>query len=283
MLVKKKFKFLLTLFCCNIIIFLSAFNVLATTWDIEKDKTLYGTLSQYSTTVNPDMACGPTAAVNSFVYLQNKYSDIYDHLLVPDLNNTPDIYETEEMIAVADILADSDYMNLTTQGTYGDYFIYGKWKYIEEVAPGTTTYQAQYSWNGWSTNLGSKPDWVDDGTIPSWDFLYNQLVACEDVEILINGDFDHYLTLTSLSWDDVANTGKIDYIDPGTGKWNESNLWLGGDGYLHTDYYGLSTPNNYDSIITMAVKESPVPEPSTILLMGIGLLGFACRFRKTSA
>lgn len=275
MLVKKKFKFLLSaLFCCNI--FLSAFNVQADTWTIEKDWTLYGDLNQNLIPGIGSMACGPTAAVNSFVYLENQYADIYGHNLIPDSDGDGIYHETEDLIAVAQILASPLYMNMDmVNGTFADNFIFGKWAYIEDNAPGTTTYQAQNFWD-WSRPPVGQPDWVDQ-TIPTWDFLYDQLVACEDVEILINGDFNHYLTLTSLFWDDVTNSGMIDYIDPWTGLWSISTLGLGSDGFLYTDYGGGS------SYISMAVKESPVPEPGTILLMGIGLLGFACRLRKKSA
>ena len=281
MLVKKKFKFLLTLFCCNIIIFLSAFNVVqATTWTVEKDRTLYGDLNQNLIPGIGSMACGPTAAVNSFVYLENQYSDIYGHNLIPDSNGDGIYHDTNDLITVAQILAGSNYMNMDmTNGTFADNFIYGKYAYIEDNAPGTTTYQAQNFWD-WSRPPVDQPDWVDQ-TTPTWEFLYNELAACEDVEILINGDFNHYLTLTSLSWDDVTNIGTIDYIDPLTGAWGESNILLGpsaiGNSSLITDY------RSGNSYISMAVKESPVPEPSTILLMGIGLLGFACRLRKKSA
>lgn len=278
MLIKKKFKFLLTLFCCNIIVFLLTFNAQATTWTIQKDVSLYGNLNQNDIPDIGSMACGPTAAVNSFVYLENQYSDIYGHNLIRDWNQDGVYQDTEDLISTAQILAALMQTN-NDVGTYADYFIYGKWAYIETYAPGTTTYQAQNFWE-WSVPE-DQPDWVDQ-TTPTWNFLYNQLVACEDVEILINGDFNHYLTLTSLLWDDETNRGTIDYIDPWTGSWSISNLKLGDDGFLYTDY-GSGSDITYSSYISMAVKESPVPEPDTIVLMGIGLIGLVRLLRNKSA
>jgi hypothetical protein len=43
----------------------------AITYDVSLDWTLYGDLNQRTIPDIGDMACGPTSAVNSFVYLQN--------------------------------------------------------------------------------------------------------------------------------------------------------------------------------------------------------------------
>jgi hypothetical protein len=39
--------------------------------------------------------CGPSAAVNSFVYLQNKYSSIYGKKLVPELDRNMPINDRD--------------------------------------------------------------------------------------------------------------------------------------------------------------------------------------------
>ena len=57
-------------------------NAFANSWCIEKDINLYGKLDQHL--VDPvwgDVACGVTAAVNSFVYLERRYPQIYDRKL----------------------------------------------------------------------------------------------------------------------------------------------------------------------------------------------------------
>jgi hypothetical protein len=43
------------------------------------------------------------------------------------------------------------------------------------------------------------------------------------------------------------------------------------DGHLKTN--SRAQPNNYTRDITMAVSESPAPEPMTIILIGAGLVG----------
>ena len=207
-------------------------------YSVNKDKSLYGYLDQHKLKLAElrDIACGPAATVNSFVYLQNKYPKIYGTKLVPDTNNNNKIDE-DEMVAIAEKLARSDYMNTnyTIGGTYTDMLIYGKWKYIKDVAPGSTTFHAQsrYKWIHPKRDNEKipKPSWVKDKTIPTWEFIYNELSRCEDIEIFIecteNHKFDHYVTLTGFYWEDDDNDkiidpdekAWIDYIDPWTGKW----------------------------------------------------------------
>ena len=50
----------------------------ATVYEIEKDYWLYGNLDQDDIPGIGACACGPTAAVNSFVYLENAYPCPYN-------------------------------------------------------------------------------------------------------------------------------------------------------------------------------------------------------------
>lgn len=277
----EKPKFLAVLFICSMLLSLTAFTAHASLWEVQKDISLYGTLNQNLIPDIGNMACGPTSAINSFAYLENAYPEIYGDTLIPGDNSDP-----VNLIAAATTLAGSTYMDTTSTGTFWDRFIYGKWQYIEDRAPGSTIYNAQV-WNTWNWGIaapGSAPAWVDYQN-PTWQFIYEQLLACEDVEILLNyADWGHFLTLTSFHFDDLDNDGIIDvnetawvdYIDPWTGAWGKSDI-SGGSGFLTIDY---SSTEPQEAWITMVVSESPVPEPSTLILLGIGLLGFAGYGRK---
>ena len=260
-----------------LVLCLLAANANATLYDIDKDPdhTLYGNLSQNDPAfknVCPcwNVACGPVAVTNSYRYLERKYPNIYDNSLTGNPTNLP---QTAANLATL--------MNTCGFGTtYWDDLIWYKMKYIEARVPGKTIYQAQHmpawNWQIWDDPAAAKPEWVVP-IIPKWQFIWNELVACEDVEILINwvadgNDYGHYLTVKSFHWNDTHNFGVIDfdedgwfdYIDPGTGKRGQSKLWQSSDGgILETDY------NAFNPNITMVVSES-IPEPATLLLFGIG-------------
>lgn len=272
----------------------------AAVYDIQKPLNLYGNLNQNA--IPPPLlgasACGPTAVVNSYVYLEQQYPATYGRKLVPD--TIPNgLYDQAELIAVAQSLIAPGYMNTkvavggANSGTWADMLIYGKSLYIEDNAPGTTVYAAQLS-STWALPGGRpadevpgipKPDWVQENTIPTWQFLYDELVACEDVEILINDDaWGHFLTLTSFSWNDVNNDGiiqqgegaTIDYIDPATGLPGISPIMQQGLGTV----IFVSYPNFPNAQLTMAVAESPVPEPAGLAVVGVGLLAVFRRRRR---
>lgn len=263
----------------------------AASYHIEKDYTLYGNLDQDDIPGIGACACGPTAAVNSFVYLENAYPWAYNRWLIPDTNLPNGLRDYPELIDVATILGGANYMNTKCPGgTWDDMFIYGKWRYIEDQWPGWTIYEAQLSstWGWAGTRLPDeippieKPLWVADNTYPTWRFLYDELVECEDVEILVSWyDGGHYLTLTSFHWDDVDDDGFIDfdenawidYINPTDGLWHLSKIWHSGTGFIETDLAE-------GAWISMAVSESPIPEPATIALIGCGLVALAGTVRR---
>ncbi len=126
----------------------------------------------------------------------------------------------------------------------------------------------------------------------------------EEVEVLVEialgyntDDFD--LTVTSVTYEiyDDGNTGTwtanpegalisfyvvkagsgyaMYQVDPAesTGSWSTYDLWLTGD-YNSGDALEISHYTGYNS------TAAPVPEPSTILLMGSGLLGLLGYNRK---
>jgi hypothetical protein len=158
--------------------------------------------------------------------------------------------------------------NACAGGTIADSFIYGKQKYIEEKAPGLTRYAAQYPFD-W-TVTPARPMYVTSLS-PTFGFLYAELIGRADVEILINGDFNHYLTLTSLHWNDADNdliidmdeNAMMDFVDPDTGMFGMAEIFANGD-FIGTNYGGgLSN-------VVVAVSEDSIPEPSTVALVGVG-------------
>jgi hypothetical protein len=173
--------------------------------------------------------------------------------------------------------------------------IFGKWKYMESVLPGVTVYGAEmdevWDWVGRppGENPGiPKPAWVHDGTDPlfhpTWQFLYDELVACEDVEILIVDEgWGHYLTVTGFVWNDANGDGVVDaaegaiihYIDPATGLPGTSAIRQTGlDQQLLVSYGTI--PN---AQLIMTVKES-APEPATVTFLALGGLALLRRKRR---
>lgn len=239
----------------------------AQAYNFQKDLSSYGYLSQLIIPSVSNYYCGPVSAVNSFVYLENKYPTIYDDLLVPGNNLV-----TSNLVNVALTLGGSGYMGTDLNGTtYADDFIWGKMTYIEQKATNKTIYAAQDKWS-WG-NPNPKPSWVTSNVYPTWSFLYNELVACEDVEMLLswtNGG--HYVTLSSFHWND-ANTnniidsgeGFIDFIDPWGGLCRTNQIWQGTGGRIEVSYDGFTHAGGV-AWISMAVAES-VPEPSTCALI----------------
>ncbi len=267
-------------------------------YDIQKDLGLYGYLVQNDPSVLPvaiqGVACVPVATANSFVYLQNKYA-AYGTKIVPDTDNDG-VVDMSEIGAVASQLASPGFMNtqVATNGTYQAMGIYGKYTYLEQKAPGITTYGAQMS-ESWVLHAPpmAKPAWVQDNTYPRWQFLYNNLTACEDVEICINDadGWGHCLTLTSFHWTDgnsnvvppvpadgIIQQGEatIDFIDPATGAWvAASPIWQNNlNGTLFVNY-SLGHPQVE---LQMAMEESPEPATLSMLILG----GLALMRRRRS-
>lgn len=236
----------------------------ATSYEIIIDPASYGNLKQDDLGGNGLYYLGPIAAVNSFIFLQNRYPSVYDQSLVTD------------PMATALALTQSEYMNTSLfTGTQVRDFYWGKYLYVEDQAPGRTIYAGETTFQSWSVQR-PKPAWVTERAGgPSWSFIFEQLGQGADVEVLLAvSGVGVYLTLTGFHFDDADNnrimdsgeTAWIRYIDATSGLTGQSNIWMDENGLLASDYEA-------GCFITMAASERPVPLPSSLLLLGSGILG----------
>lgn len=208
-------------------------------------------------------ACGPVAAVNSFVFLQNTRNDIYDNFLI-----NPDT------VGTATTLAGANFMSCAAcaGGTSTAKFISGKMKYIENRIPGKTLYA--------------------DVQNPGFPFLLNELQRHEDVELIV-GFYDanntrvggHIVTLYQVSGGGGMDPNTLSFVDPdgpttaGGLALNMDNLGyvVNGNGIIQIGNYG---PAGTTARVDWAVAESPIPEPVGLLLLGaLAIFGFAVRGR----
>ena len=237
-----------------------------TIWEKHKDCAEYGHIDQHLLSDAQNnwlgaVACAPTATMNSFIYLQNHYPTVYDHLLVPE-GAGQDVIKARELAL--------NWMNTTLAGTTTEDWVWGKYNFLENYAPGKTIYHGQTMYNGW-TALLPRPLWVD-AALPDWSFLFNELNKCQDVEIGINwgSDMGHALTVCGFLWDDQTSTGKIWYVDPWVGACTPLNagipIWIRMDGKLGFNYSGAN------AYVDMALAES-VPEPGSLMVLATGLAG----------
>jgi hypothetical protein len=247
-----------------------------------EDFSKFGNLNQHDTNCK-NVACGPTAATNSFVFLQNMYPGIYGMSLVPHISGGT-MYDDEIDVAneLSTIMHTCNLCNPGAGGTFIEDFIAGKQTYMNMMAQGKTVFAAQmnFAWRPTDpdgNNVGPKPGYVMDNTVPTAQFIASEINAGEDVEVFLAGDVDHYVTLFDFTFDTNTHAGQIGYIDPDTGRVGFSNI-TGQDasGFLQVRY-GTNA-----EVIAHAVAESPIPEPSAGLLMAMGLGGLVAWTRMRS-
>jgi len=237
-----------------------------------EDAAKFGHLDQAATSCKLS-GCGATSAVNSFVYLQNMFPNVFSTPLVPKAGDT---LTQEDMVAVADEL--SRRMGTGPNGTNIEDFILGKMSYLEEKNKGRTKYSAQLAL-AWDS-IAVKPDFVKDQTPPTLSFIASEIKAGEDVEAFLAGpDGRHFITLTGISYDDIANTGTLSFVDPLGGKDTTVNITgVDANKLIHVQYkFGQETG---DFVIGNVVTESPVPEPSVAVLLTLGMAALVTIRRK---
>jgi len=225
-------------------------------FNVQETAGYFGALNQHSLeysypslgTGSNNMACGPSAATNSLIYLQNAFPSSYGNNLILSAGHDMDhdgSYTTYDnwIYTSGSGLASSSYMNTTlANGTWHDDFIWGLYKYVESKMPGMTSYSAQDYWSPtyWGNPPATypPPSWVI-GTTPTWDFLYNALNKSADVQVLFSNvnRGGHFVSVTGMTWDNVQNSGTLNFMNPWDGQFESTNIRLS-SGRIYTDYGG---------------------------------------------
>jgi hypothetical protein len=228
--------------------------------------------------------CAPTAIVNSFQFLQNRYPGVYDKKLIP---GTP--LEARNQLQKGWTLPDGTKRTGTGCGDVKDVW-QAKVHWVEDHAPKSTIFDGMVDYPGEDLSKWYGGSVLTNGA-PTWDFLWTELSHKEDVELgfywtMGGTKVGHMVTLTSLKfldsgngvWDPGTEQAKIDFIDPN----NPTNLTWGdltktgsSLGFKYT-YGGVQ----YDTTIYIAYAESPIPEPLTLAGLGLGLCGLVGYIRK---
>jgi hypothetical protein len=210
--------------------------------------------------------CFATSAINSFIFLENLYPAIYGNLLTPNIQGTkPNQTDPQDTTDFATMVG------AVTNDTAGyNSFVSGKMTWINQKAPGTSWITSNYP--GSSSNNG----------IPTIGFLTNEIQTQEDVELFISGGgIGHAIVLTSISCSGPKPTDCIiKYQDPNSPTVQQTSQLLdtGAIGSGMFGFQGLpgTDPKYTQTLFTIsaAFAESPVPEPSTLALLGMVLSMF---------
>lgn len=235
----------------------------------------FNAYADYGNAANNGPYCAATSIANSLQFLANENPGVYGSTSLIDGNAAT----TRDDIVGMETLEGGAGSPPTTNETIWD----SKVQYINENAPGTTSFAAQISPIWGSTNLYANATDISN-VIPTMDFLYSQLAAGEDVEISLTGaatltaneemDYSnstsHMVTLTGIN----NATGDMSYLDPNSpGAFIDSLLTVDGNGYLSFYWNNGSNPGEQVEI-TQAWAESPItPIPSTAGLAAAGLIG----------
>jgi hypothetical protein len=241
---------------------------------VDLNASHFGSLSQ-GVTNSPSLGCGPTAAVNSFTFLQNTYPDWYQWQLIPT-----------NPVACANLLMTSPYMG-TPQGvgTTISRFVTGKNNYLngsQDQLPPTVMAAMVTDWNQGEELLPPPPPSFVTVAKPTPEFLLGGLNKRADIEVLILFPLDgHYLTVTGMTWDTIFDEGTIRYVDPTDGSPHSMGFFRDTSGTITVFYTDPASGQSRTGVLHSIVTEVPAPAAAPILCAGA--LWAAARRRRVKA
>lgn len=233
-----------------------------------------------------DNQCGPASVANSMQYLQSRWGIQFGDQHIPGIAGNPPESRVGRLDDTMGRPAGTPISN--------NQFLSGKLQYLANA--GVTGLRLEHQ-GGDRTGGGGIGDGDfnhagltsrDFGATVTADFILNQLARGEDVEMNIRwipGPGGHWVTLVGggliggrpfvifyhdAQQDAAGGTGLFD------GGYGFSFLTTAGDGTLRFRNF----VDGSEARVNFVVSESAVPEPSTMLLSAVGLVGAAMAYRK---